>query len=97
MELLLSLIAMMVSLSLRPIDMYNPLQIFLNEAGSQDFGILVCDSIFSGADLSCFTAFILLKVPLTAVELSRKPVPPSPPWLRHDASVLIPRLSSWSD
>jgi len=50
MELLLSLIVMMVSLSLRPIDMYDPLQIFLNEAGSQEFGILVCDSIFSGAD-----------------------------------------------
>ena len=52
--------------------MYDPLQIFLHETGSQEFGVLVCGSVFSGADLSYFAAFNLLELPLTAADLSRK-------------------------
>ena len=59
MKLLPSSLAIRVLLSLRPLDMYNPLQIFLHEVGSQEFGILVCGSVLSGADLSYFAAFIL--------------------------------------
>ena len=39
MKLLSSLPAMMVFLSLRPPDVYDPLQIFLNEAALQEFGV----------------------------------------------------------
>jgi len=71
----------------QPPDVYDPLQIFLHEAYSQEFGVLLCGSVFSSGDLSCFVAFILLELPLTATDLSRKPVPPPPLWLRLDASV----------
>jgi len=89
-ELLPSSPVMRVPLSLRPPDLHDPLQIFLNEVGSQEFGVLVCGSVFSGADLSCFAAFILLELPLSVADLSRKPVSPPPLWLRHDASVPFP-------
>ena len=54
MELLPSSPAMRIPLSLRPPDMHDMLQIFLNEAGSQEFGVVVCGSVFSRVDLSCF-------------------------------------------
>ena len=72
MKLLQSSPAMRVLLSLRPPDVYNLLQVFLNEAGSQEFGVLVCSSIFSRADLSCSAAFISLELPLNVISLSRK-------------------------
>ena len=86
MELSPSSSAMRVPLFLRPPDVYDPLQIFLNEAGSQEFGVVVCFLVFNGVDLS-FAVFILPELPPT--DLSRKSVSPSPPWLRHDASVLL--------
>ena len=70
MELLSPSPTMRVFLSLRPADVYDSLQIFLNEAGSQEFGVLVCDSVFSRADWSYFVAFILLEISLTAADLS---------------------------
>ena len=88
---------MRVPLSLRPPDMYDSLRIFLNEVSSQEFGVLICGSVFSEADLSCFAAFILLELPLTAADLSYKPVLPPPPWLRHNASLSLPRPPSWPD
>ena len=88
---------MRVLLSQRPPDVYDLLHIFLNEAGSQEFEVLVCGSIFSGAYLSYFVAFILLELPPTAADLSRKSVPPPPLWLRYDASMLIPRPPPWPD
>jgi len=42
MELLSSLPAMIVPLSLRSPDVYNPLQVFLNEVSSQEFDVVVC-------------------------------------------------------
>jgi len=54
------------------------LQIFLNETGSQELGVLVCGSVFNGADLSCFTVFILFELLSTVADLSRKLVPPPP-------------------
>jgi len=96
MELLPFFPAMRVLLSLRPPDMYDPLRIFLNEAGLQEFGILVCGLVFSRADLS-FAAFISLELPSTVASLSRKSISPPLPWLRHDASVLTPRAPPWPD
>ena len=87
MELLLFLPAMRVPLSLRPPDRYDSFQLFLHGAGSHEFGIFVCGSIYSGADFSNFATFILLELSLTAIDLSRKPVPPPPPLLRPDALV----------
>ena len=72
MELLPSSPAIRVFLSLRPHVVYDP----LNEVGSLEFGVLVCGSVLSGADLSCFAAFIPLELPPTAIDLSRKPVSP---------------------
>jgi len=67
------------SLFLRSPDMYDPLQIFLHEAGSQEISALICGSIFSRTELTCHTACILVELLSTATCLSRKPVsPPSP-------------------
>jgi len=90
MKLLLSSLVMRVLLSLRSPDVDDPLQILLHGAGLQGFSILVCGSVYSEADFSYFAAFILLELPPTAADLSRKPVPPAPLWLRHDASMLLP-------
>ena len=50
MELVSSSPPMRARLSLRLPDVYDLLQIFLNEAGSQEFVVLVCGSVFRGAD-----------------------------------------------
>ena len=92
MELLLSSPAM----ALIP-DVYDSLLIFLHEACSQELDVLVCGSIYNGADLCCFAAFILLERSLIATDLSRRPVLPPPLWLMHDESVLLPRLPQWPD
>jgi len=97
MKLLLSLPAQRVLLSLRPPDVYDLLQIFLNDAVSQKFGVLIYGSIFSGTNLSCFDAYILLELPLIVTGWLRKSVPPPPPWFRHDTSVLIPKSPPWPD
>ena len=86
MELLSSSPTVRALLSLRPPDVYNPLHIFLNETGSWEFGVLVYGSVFNRANLSYFTVFILLELPLIATDLSHKLVPP-PPRLRHDTSM----------
>jgi len=77
--------------------MYDPLQIFLHETCSHEIGALVCGLVLTGAELSCYAARILFELPSTATSLSWKPVPPSPPWFSHDASVLITRLPPWRD
>ena len=52
---------------------------------------------FSGDDLSQHVAGVLFEIPLTAAGWSQKRVPPPPPWLSCDASVLIPRPQPWPD
>jgi len=94
-QLLPSSPAIRITLSLRQPDVYNPLQIFLNEAGSYEFDVLACGSVFSRADFSYTVAFIPLELPPTGINLPRKPVPLLPPWLRHDASMLILRPPPW--
>ena len=79
MELLSSLSVKRIHLFLKSPDEYDPLQIFLNAAGSQEFGVLVGGSVFSGADWSCFYAFILLELPPTAADMSQEPVSSPPP------------------
>ena len=48
-ELIPSLTVMRVLLFLRLSDLYDPLQIFLQKAGSQENSALICGSVFSGA------------------------------------------------
>ena len=79
MELVPSLTVMRASLFLRLPDVYDLLQIFLHETISQEIDTLICGLDFNGAELTCYTACILLELPSTAVCLSRKPVPPPPP------------------
>ena len=72
---------------------YNPLQIFLQQIGSQEIKPLMVQStigpFFSGDDLPRHAACILLELPSIASGLLQKPVPPPLPWFRHDASVLF--------
>jgi len=92
---------MIFSLSLRSPDVYDLLQIFLQEAGSQEIKLVMVQSAVSLVfimDDSHMSAtcdrFDLL--PFT-FDLSRKLVPPPPPWVSHDASMLLPRPSPWPD
>jgi len=78
------------AITLRSPDVYDPLQIFLQETGSPEIGALVCELIFSGAELLSYVARILFELPSTSADLSRKPIPPTPSWFSQDASVTIP-------
>ena len=91
------LAAIRVSFFLRSPDVYDPLQIFLQEICSQEISILICGSVFSEAELTCHAVCILLELPSTATCLSRKLVPPPPPWSRCDALVLLARPPPWPD
>jgi len=51
-ELVPSLAATRASDFLRLSDAYDPLQIFIHDAGSQEIGALVCELTFSRAELS---------------------------------------------
>ena len=97
MELISSLEAMRVSFFLKSSDVYEPLQIFLQEAGSNEIGALVCGLVFSGAEFSCYAAHLLLELPVTATNPSRESIPPPPPWLRCDALVPLSRPPPWPD
>ena len=87
----MELVPSLTAIPLRLPDVYDPLQIFLQETGPQEIGALVCGLVFSGAELHCYVARILFELPSTATGLPRKPVPPALPWFNHDASVLILR------
>ena len=89
MKLVPHLTAIRASIFLRLPDMYNSLQIFLQEPVSQEIGTLICGLDFSRAGLTCHVACILLKLPSTATCLSRKLASPPPPWSRCDALVLL--------
>ena len=70
MELLPPLTTMRASVFLRSLDVYDPLQIFLQDAGSQEIGALICGLVFSGAELPYYAARLLFEVPSTVVGLS---------------------------
>ena len=78
-ELLPSLVVLRVSFFLISPDVYDPLQIFLQKANSEEINALFCWSVFSGVELTCHAARILLELPLTTTCLSR-----------CDALVLLP-------
>ena len=82
MELVSSTPAVRVPLSLRSLDVYDPLQIFLKVTDSQ-FGFLMIQNtigpIFIMNDLSRHAACFFFEVPSTTVSWSRKPVSPPPP------------------
>jgi len=52
---------------LRSPDVYDPLKIFLQEIGSPDIGALVCELIFSGAELPSYAARVLFELSPTSV------------------------------
>ena len=64
------------AISLKSPDVYDPLQIFLQETGLPDIGILVYELIFSGAEFPYYAAHILFELPSTSACLPRKPVSP---------------------
>ena len=86
----IELVSSLIVVSLRSPDVYDPLQIFLQETVSQEIGILVCELVFSGTELHCYVARIWFELPSTSVRLSQQPVAPPPPCFSHDVSVLIP-------
>jgi len=88
-DLVPSLAAMRASLFLRSPDVCDPLQIFLQETVSQEIGTLIYGLDFNGAEFTCYVACVLLELPSTAACLSRKPVPPPPPWSRSGNSVFL--------
>jgi len=57
-------------ISLRSSDVYDPLQIFLRETGSPEIGVLVCELIFSEAELPSYAACILFELPPTSKVLN---------------------------
>jgi len=67
MELVPLLATMRVSAFLRSPNVYDPMQIFLQDPVSQEIGSLVCELDFSGAELICHDACILLELPSTAI------------------------------
>jgi len=100
-ELLPSPPAMRVPLSLSLSDIYDPLQIFLRQTGSQQIKFLMVQStigpISSGDNLPRHATCILLELPLIVVGLSRKPVPPPPSWFRYDKLMSVARPPPWPD
>ena len=97
MELPTSLAGMRALVFLRSPEVYDPLQIFLKELVLQKIDTLICWLDVSGAELICHASCILLELSSMATCLSRKPAPPSPPWSRCDALVMLPRLPPWPD
>ena len=78
-ELVPSLAVMRASVFLRSTDVYDPLHICLQETGSQEISALICESVFSGVELTCHATCILLELSSIATCLSQKPVPLPPP------------------
>jgi len=74
MELVSFFTAKRATLSLRSPDVYNSLQIFLQEIRSEEIGIMVCGLVFNGVELPCYAARILFELPSTAAGSPRKPV-----------------------
>jgi len=86
MDLVPTVAAMRTSFFLRSPGLYDPLQILIQEAVSQEIGILVYELDFCGAELTFHAACTMLELPSTTTCLSQKPVPLSAPWVSHDAS-----------
>ena len=63
-ELVPSLTVMMASLFLRSPDVYDILQIFLQETGSQEISALVCGSVFRRAELTLSRCIYLTRAPI---------------------------------
>jgi len=70
----------LTAISLRSPDVYDSLQIFLQETGSLDIDVLVCELIFSEAELPSYAARILFELLPTSAGLPLKPVPSPAPW-----------------
>jgi len=82
-----------VPVTLRSPDLYDPLQIFLQETMSQEVRLFMVRSIFDSVLIQKNTPLsatcALLKLPSFIADMLLKSIPRPPTWLRHDASVLI--------
>ena len=93
-DLIPNVAAMRTSFFLRSSDVYNPLQILIQEPISQEIGILVNELDFIRAELTCHVVCILLELPSMDTCFSHKSVSPPPHWLRCDALVFVSRPPS---
>ena len=96
MELVQSLTTMRTSLSLRLPDVYDSLQIFLQERITWDW----CLNIWVSFQWSWIALLYCTYLVWTTVNCSRfvtEVSSPSTPWFIHDISVLILRSSLWPD
>ena len=93
-ELVPPLAGMMVSYFLRSPDAYDPLQICLQEPGSQEIMPLMLQSVVGSIliidDVPQCAIGALIKLS-SFIVLTRRPVPPPPPWSQCDALVLLSR------
>jgi len=93
MELVPLMLAVRVTVTLRSPDLYDLLQIFLQEIGSHEIMLFMVrstlESVLIQENVSLFATCTLLELTFFISDLSRKSVSLSPPWLMHDASVLI--------
>jgi len=98
MELLLSSPVMRIPVSLRSSDLYDPLQIFLQNTESQEIRLFrmrsTVDSVLTREDALSSNNCALIELSSYKEDLSRKPVPPPPPWCSHNASERILRPPS---
>jgi len=95
MELLLSSPTIRIPVSLRSPDLYDPLQIFLQDTESHEIRLFrmrnTVDSVLTQEDALSSATCALIELSSFKENLSRKPVPPLPPWYSHSASDRIPR------
>ena len=89
-----------VSFFFRSPDVYDPLQICLQEPSSQEIRSLMVQSaicsIFIMDDLPQSAIGALIKLP-SFIDLTRRPVPLPPPWSRCDALVPLSQPPLWPD
>ena len=94
MELMTSTPTMRVSVSQRSLDLYDHLQIFLQETESQEVRLFMVrstvDSVLILEDAPLSVTCALLELLFFIADLSQKPVPPTPPWFSLDAHLLGP-------
>jgi len=101
MGLMTSTPAMRVPVSQRSPDLYDPLQIFLQETELQEVRLFmvrsIVDSVLILEDVPLSVTCALLELSSFIANQSQKPVPPTPPWFSLDAHLLGPRPPPWPD
>jgi len=93
MELISSLAAIRASLSLRSPYKYDPVQICLQETGSQEIRLLMVQSavgsVFIVDDSHLSATYDLLDLPSFTSDVSQKLISPPPPWFSYDVLAML--------